>query len=359
MKRQTRPEITAAEAARVGEDLREARITLGASVEDMAERLRINRRYIHALEEGRIKDLPGQAYAVGFVRSYAAALGLDADEAVRRFRDVTGGAGVKSGDLVFPEPVPSRGVPAGALVAAGVVVAIGAYVAWFNWSGSGNRVVDAVPPVPPRLAEVAPTPTPRQRDAGAPGQAAAPSAGGPAQAAAAPVPPQSGAPAVAPAPPAAPADTTIVLRARGEAWVQVRDTRANQNIYDRVMRGGDTWQVPAREGLVLTTGKAENLDILVGGEASVALAGATGVRRGIALEAERLRAASGAEPPQARPAAPAGGQAQPAAPRPASAAAPANAPATAPPAAAAPGVQPVAAPRPAAPAPSAAPGARP
>ena len=35
MKRQPRPEITAAEAARVGEALREARITLGASVEDI------------------------------------------------------------------------------------------------------------------------------------------------------------------------------------------------------------------------------------------------------------------------------------------------------------------------------------
>ncbi|MBR0678281.1 helix-turn-helix domain-containing protein, partial [Roseomonas alkaliterrae] len=154
MKRNQRPDITAAEAARVGEALREARLTLGASVEDMAARLRINRRYIHALEEGRVKDLPGTAYAVGFVRSYATALGLDADEAVRRFRDVTGGAAARPGDLVFPEAVPSRGVPAGALVAAGVVVSIIAYVAWYNWSGSGNRVVDAVPPLPERLEQV-------------------------------------------------------------------------------------------------------------------------------------------------------------------------------------------------------------
>ena len=80
MKRNPRPDIAAAEAARVGEDLREARLTLGASVEDMAEHLRINRRYIHALEEGRVRDLPGSAYAVGFVRSYASALGLDPDQ---------------------------------------------------------------------------------------------------------------------------------------------------------------------------------------------------------------------------------------------------------------------------------------
>lgn len=309
MKRIPRPDLTAAEAARVGEELREARLTLGASVEDMAERLRINRRYIHALEEGRVKDLPGAAYAVGFVRSYAGALGLDPDEAVRRFRDVTGGAQARSGDLVFPEPVPSRGVPAGALVAVGVVVAIGAYVAWFNWSGSGNRVVDTVPPVPPRLERTAqdgvrardgtPAPTPREA-------AAAPATPAPAAPAS---PPQSApVPAVAPAPAPNPDEPRIVIRARGESWVQVRDTQANRSLYDRVMRNGDNWSVPNREGLVLTTGKAENLELVVDGQASPALAGATGVRRGIALDAERLRpppAAGGADAARPAPAGPA------------------------------------------------------
>ena len=327
MKRTTRPDLTAAEAARVGEDLREARLTLGASVEDMAERLRINRRYIHALEEGRLKDLPGPAYAVGFVRSYAAALGLDADEAVRRFRDVTGGPATKTGELVFPEPVPSRGVPAGALVAVGAVLAVGAYIAWYNWSGSADRVVDSVPPVPTRL-EGAVQEGQRQRDGAAPSPAASAPAATPTQAAAAvspaappaPAPP----PAAAPAVPGVPAG--VVLRARGETWVQVRDTRANQAIFDRVLRGGDTYQVPAREGLQLTTGKAENLDVLLDGQVMAVLTGATGVRRGVALDVERLRAAGAAPQAQAAPAAPspaptaprpAAEAAQPAAPRPA------------------------------------------
>jgi cytoskeleton protein RodZ len=333
MKRTVRPEITAAEAARVGEALREARLTLGASVEDMAERLRINRRYIHALEEGRIRDLPGPAYAVGFVRSYAGALGLDADEAVRRFRDVTGGAATKNGDLVFPEPVPSRGMPAGALVAVGVVLAIGAYVAWFNWSGSGNRVVDAVPPVPPRLEQAtqegrlpAPGPGPGGGAAAPEPAVAPPGPTPPTQAAAAANPAGPATPAAAPPPP--PSDgPRIVLRARGESWIQVRDTRANQVLTDRVLRAGDTLPVPNREGLVLTTGKAENLDILLDGQVSAVLAGASGVRRGIQLEADRIRG-TGATTPEgagpvaaARTAAPAPAPATPAAaptaPRPA------------------------------------------
>lgn len=299
MKRTQRPDITAAEAARVGEELREARLTLGASVEDMAEHLRINRRYIHALEEGRVKDLPGAAYAVGFVRSYAVALGLDPDEAVRRFRDVTGGATVKSGELVFPEPVPSRGMPAGALVAVGVVIAIGAYVAWYNWTGAGNRVVDSVPPLPPRLEEAAQEGS-RLRD-GVAQQATTvtPVAPGPVSA-----------PAVAPPSPPArvdPNEPRIVIRARGESWIQVRDTKENRVLLDRVLRAGESWPVPNRDGLVLTTGKAENLELVLDGEAATTtLTGATGVRRGVALEVDRLRVAATTLAPAApgQPAAP-------------------------------------------------------
>ena len=100
----------------------------------------------------------------------------------------------------------------------------------------------------------------------------------------------------------------------------------------------------------------EPREVTLAPDVSGALAGATGVRRGIALEAERLRTAGGADAQQARPTAQAGGQAQPAAVRPASPPAPANAPAAA---AAAPGAQPVAAPRPAAPTPTAPPAVRP
>ena len=155
MKRSARTENTVQEAARVGEELREARIALGVSIEDAATQLRINKRYLLALEEGRVKDLPGAAYAVGFVRSYASALGLDANEAVRRFRDVSGSSVTKSGDLVFPEPVPRRGLPTGVLAALGLALAMAGYVAWYQWSGRGERVVDSVPPLPPRLERAA------------------------------------------------------------------------------------------------------------------------------------------------------------------------------------------------------------
>ena len=69
-------------AARAGADLREARERLGLSLQDIAFNLRIRLPHLEALEEGRISLLPGNAYALAFVRTYANALGLDAEEMV-------------------------------------------------------------------------------------------------------------------------------------------------------------------------------------------------------------------------------------------------------------------------------------
>ena len=49
-------------------------------------RLHIRQQYLEALEAGRINELPGNAYALGFLRTYASALGLDPNETARRFK---------------------------------------------------------------------------------------------------------------------------------------------------------------------------------------------------------------------------------------------------------------------------------
>jgi cytoskeleton protein RodZ len=291
MKRSARTDNSPQEAARVGEELREARIALGVSVEDAASQLRINKRYLMALEEGRVKDLPGAAYALGFVRSYATALGLDADDAVRRFRDMSGTSATKSGDLVFPEPVPRRGIPTGVLAALGLALAMGGYVAWYQWSGQGERVVDTVPPLPPRLERAAEATVARE----APPPVAEPPAPPPVPVAAPPPPPRID-----------PDRPRIVIRAKGESWVQIRDNPGNRVLTDRVLRAGDSVEIPNRAGIVLTTGKAENLDILLDGQ-EVDPFGGPGVRRNIVLEPDRLRtppapAAAPAATPAPRPA---------------------------------------------------------
>lgn len=81
----------------------------------------------------------------------------------------------------------------------------------------------------------------------------------------------------------------ILLRAREENWVQVRDG-GNAPLMTRVLKPGDVLRVPDRSGLTLMTGNAGGLDIVVDGETMPSL-GATGqVRRNVALDADKLKA---------------------------------------------------------------------
>ena len=75
----------------VGTLLCATRMRLGRDLQHIAKILHIRYNYLVAMEDGRYEDLPGQAYAIGFVRAYADHLGLDGDEIVRRYKEETSG----------------------------------------------------------------------------------------------------------------------------------------------------------------------------------------------------------------------------------------------------------------------------
>ena len=55
----------------------------GLDLADCAAATRIRERYLIAIEDGRFESLPGPAYVSGFVRAYAAHLGVAVDGPVR------------------------------------------------------------------------------------------------------------------------------------------------------------------------------------------------------------------------------------------------------------------------------------
>jgi len=95
--------------------------------------------------------------------------------------------------------------------------------------------------------------------------------------------------AVAPPPATDSGAGRILLRAREENWVQVRDG-TNAPVMTRVLKPGDVLKVPDRNGLTLMTGNAGGLDILVDGEAVPSLGAPGQVRRNVALDADKLKA---------------------------------------------------------------------
>lgn len=60
-----------------GETLRRQRETLGLSVSEVANSLKLNPRQVEALESGRFDLLPGAAFTRGFLRNYARLLKID------------------------------------------------------------------------------------------------------------------------------------------------------------------------------------------------------------------------------------------------------------------------------------------
>ncbi|MES1156138.1 MAG: RodZ domain-containing protein [Alphaproteobacteria bacterium] len=71
---------------RAGKKLEEARRQLGLSLQEVSDRIRVRREFLEALETMNVKLLPGKAYALAFLRSYAQVLGLNADEIVEQFQ---------------------------------------------------------------------------------------------------------------------------------------------------------------------------------------------------------------------------------------------------------------------------------
>jgi cytoskeleton protein RodZ len=133
----------------VGKALREARRRRKLDLSDVAEATKIRARFLRALEEEEWGQLPGDAYARAFIRTYASHLGLDGEEMAERQRRLSGsvrpsellprGEPAQAGRM-RPRGTPSRAwrrIPAGA-VAAVAVVSVAAIALAIAGSDSGS-----------------------------------------------------------------------------------------------------------------------------------------------------------------------------------------------------------------------------
>lgn len=338
----------------VGTILSQARHALGQSLNDVARDLRIRRTFLEAIEEGQYDGLPGTAYTLGFIRTYAEYLGLEGDEIVRRFKAESGQTTPKS-KLNFPSPMSESTAPKAAMALVGLVIAGVAYGIWYLSSSRYLDVAELVVPLPEHLRKMLPgeeqgviAPVP---PAVSPPSAAEPPSA-PREVAVAIPPPSAPAPvssvpslpaampsevttaaappemAVAPAAPAVPAapvavaapvaapsaapeavqvaaqvaapvespaaalPNRIVLRATADSWVDVREAGNRSAVYARLMKAGEMFPVPDRPGLTLMTGNAGGLEVLVDGQPIPPLGKPGTVRRGLSLDPDALKAAA-------------------------------------------------------------------
>ncbi len=151
--------------ADVGARLRTAREALRLELSHIAAETRIPLRHLEAIEQGNFEALPSRAYAVGFSRTFAKAVGLDpvvitdvlrgelADGSMRRN---TPSLAMEPGD---PARLPSAGLAWAAAVAA-LVLAVGAFAFYNAYFGAGAEPDTLLTPAAGAAPVAANTPDP-------------------------------------------------------------------------------------------------------------------------------------------------------------------------------------------------------
>lgn len=246
-----------------GELLRSERIKRNRSLTEIADQTRICRRYLEAIENDKIQELPGDFFYRSFLRQYSAALGLNADTT----QQVLSCAAPVAEQ---PDPLPAlteayqnaqtgmsdRWRPPTA-VAVGLLIAVlaggAALFAWWQRSQAPPELPSEVTVVP---AESRTSPAP-ENDA--------------AHASSSPVSVE--ALVSTPIPPPQAGQIAIELSAVEPAWVAL--TSEGKSVFRGTLDSGDTRQFAVQENSRLLTGNAGGLEVKMNGK-SIGSIGSSG-----------------------------------------------------------------------------------
>ena len=126
------------ELSTVGKLCLDARLNKGLTQEQAGALLKVRVKIIKDFEDGENIDLPGLAYKVGFVRSYARLLDLDGDLLVQEFKEGLELNSFKEEyNFLTPELNKNNFLPIGAVVS--VLIAILSYTGWY-YSDRSNKI---------------------------------------------------------------------------------------------------------------------------------------------------------------------------------------------------------------------------
>ena len=249
-------------AESVGQDLRAARLRRGDEIGHISQALRIRRDYLEAIESDWPERLPGRTYAIGFVRSYAKYLELDAPTLVSRYKLAHAGQ-TESAPRVGPAPTDAdaRRLSLGWTAVALVVVGLLVYGVWQLSEPHPSQGETAA--VSPSVSAIPAPP----KDPGA-GSKTAPAHDAVSVKSSSPASPsaaQAAANGAGPGAAAYPADPStgevygkqnlnarVILHARAPIHILVQG--ANEKIYiSKFLHPGDVYRVPNLAGLSLST----------------------------------------------------------------------------------------------------------
>jgi cytoskeleton protein RodZ len=283
---------TATANEKIGDVLREAREAIDASLDDISALLKIRSDHLQALENDDFERLPGSVYAIGFIRTYATHLGLNAGELIERYK-----AAVAVPHLEDQGPNPQTDVEpiSGALkIAIGVMAVFVVYILWLIAGGAGDDKNTRIASAPAVATAPSPSATPVSPSISAPSTTSKTTEKPAAETPAANVPPVVASdqnldvpveasaiePLVAPSAPVEDAD--IEIRAARRTWMRI-ESAEGQVLFSSIIRPGEGFKLESADGYTLATRDAGALEFYVNDKA----VGAVG-RRGQILTARKI-----------------------------------------------------------------------
>lgn len=218
------------EPATIGQRLARAREAAKLSLADVAGRTRVPIRHLQSIEAADWESLPAATYAVGFVRAYAEAVGLDGAELGRELRQHLGAQVRRAPAPEYYEPADPARVPPRALAIAAAIIAVVLVVGYLLWRGSAE--VEA-PATPANGTEVPLAQAPQRA-------------------------PPPATPATAPTGP-------VTLTAIGEVWLKVSEGPDGAALFQGTLQPGQTFAIPATaQRPMLRTGRPQMVRVRAG-----------------------------------------------------------------------------------------------
>jgi len=310
----------------LGQYLRREREMRGVSLAEVSEETKVKRQFLELIEAGEHGGLPSPIYVRGFLRSYAAFIGLEAGDVLQRYQEALDQQAEAERQDVAPAPEPpppspgaiverilrpaddsrmrdrrkdlivggifgvhqgrnrvrGRSLLFGSVVGAGLLVVVGIYLLTQLLSAPNEKVITYRENMARTLATDLPKPvrTHKDRTAGTPVLDTLPPkelAAPPAPQVAAPRPPTLAAPPVAalraptppplPAPAAVPAGAAghhLIVEAHERSWLAVRIDGTTTKEF--MLVPGDRVKLAARKGFDITVGNAGGVALTVDGK---------------------------------------------------------------------------------------------
>ncbi len=265
----------------LGRLLHEARTAKEISLADVEAVTRIRQKYLEALETGEYSHLPRGTVARGFLRTYAAYLGLDADAALQQYTQESGDA---SNEVLIAEPGKPRLVDYRPLeveltgqqprarwlpwlAALAITIVLGVAGWWLLSRNPGLNLFRAFGPAPTATATNTPTrwvvtatpqPTPTPTE-----PLPAPTSG----LFTLPTPTVPASPTPTPRPTLTPevvAHISLEVRTTQRAWLRV--TVDGQNPEEGMLAADQSRTWEADESIIIRTGNAGGVSLILNGE---------------------------------------------------------------------------------------------